>query len=385
VPSGDSVPQISKRVKEINRKMVPNHVRPGSTRNESTEPRAENSYDFVRFCAASAVLFSHHFALSRIPEPPVPGYGEDFGKLAVEVFFCLSGFLICRSLQKSTNWAQFVSARMLRILPNLTFSLTATSLGTLLWYSNYSHIWKHAKFVIGNLLMFFRGVTYTIPGVFEDAKGGPAVNGPLWSLPIEIWLYVLLFLFSVLGGRRSGFLIIIGALSLSLVWHATSPIGDFTLGPVGAYQFARLGSFFLSGAVLAACWPYIENHAVAIGATALLAIIFIGKVLLGATIFHSLALAAIVIGLGSSRAMAWFSKGGDASYGIYIFAWPLQQFSLLLINSFWLSMLLAFLTTTALGYATWHTFERRAMSSRKQFAERLQKCVERLARPRVES
>jgi peptidoglycan/LPS O-acetylase OafA/YrhL len=349
------------------------------------EPRAENSYDFVRFCAASAVLFSHHFALSRIPEPPVPGYGEDFGKLAVEVFFCLSGFLICRSLQKSSNWAQFVSARVLRILPNLTFSLIATSLGTLLWYSNYGHIWMHAKFVIGNLLMFFRGVTYTIPGVFEDAKGGAAVNGPLWSLPTEIWLYVLLFVFFILGRRRSGFLIIIGALSLSLVWHVTPPIGDFTLGPLGLFQFARLGSFFLSGAVLATCWPYIENHAIAIGAIALLAIIIIGKILSGATIFHSLVLAAIVIGLGSSNAMAWFSKGGDASYGMYIFAWPLQQFSILLINSFWLSMLIAFLTTTALGYATWHTFEKRAMSSRKQFAMGIQKCVARITGPRVES
>jgi peptidoglycan/LPS O-acetylase OafA/YrhL len=67
--------------------------------------------------------------------------------------------------------------------------------------------------------------------------------------------------------------------------------------------------------------------------------------------------------------MAWFAKGGDASYGIYIFAWPLQQFSLLLIDSFWLSMLAAFAATTALGYATWHLFEKRAMSSRKSFAE----------------
>src|ERR1035438_4080365 len=120
-----------RELKRSTEKWLPfwDHERSGCIRNESMEPRAENSYDFVRFCAASAVLFSHHFALSRIPEPPVPGYGEDLGKLAVEVFFCLSGFLICRSLQKSSNWAQFVSARVLRILPNLTFSLIATSLG----------------------------------------------------------------------------------------------------------------------------------------------------------------------------------------------------------------------------------------------------------------
>ena len=63
-------------------------------RNRFFGSQVENSYDFVRFCAASAVLFSHHFDLAGYPEPAVPGYGKDFGELAVEVFFCLSGFLI---------------------------------------------------------------------------------------------------------------------------------------------------------------------------------------------------------------------------------------------------------------------------------------------------
>jgi peptidoglycan/LPS O-acetylase OafA/YrhL len=189
-------------------------------------------------------------------------------------------------------------------------------------------------------------------------------------------LYVLLFVFFILGGRRSSVLIFIGALCLSIVWRLTPATGGHAFGPFDLYQFTRLGSFFLSGAILAVCWPYIERYAAAIGALALFVVLFAGNILPAATIFRSLAVAAIVIGLGSSRAMAWFSKGGDASYGIYIFAWPLQQFSLLLINSFWLSMLAAFLTTTALGYATWHAFERRAMSSRKRFAETIRNGAE---------
>ena len=139
------------------------------------DSRRENSYDFVRFCAASAVLFSHHFDLAGRPEPPVPGYGEDFGELAVEVFFCLSGFLICRSLQKSTSWARFVAARFLRIFPNLAFVLVATSAATFFWYGNYSHLWSHAEYVAENLQMFLRGVTYAIPGVFTDTVR-PAIN-----------------------------------------------------------------------------------------------------------------------------------------------------------------------------------------------------------------
>ena len=334
--------------------------------------RAENSYDFVRFCAASAVLFSHHFDLAGLPEPKVPAYGgEDFGELAVEVFFCLSGFLIYRSLRKSTGWAKFVSARVLRIFPNLAFVLVATSAATLVWYGNYGQLWPHAEYVSDNLLLFLRGVTQVIPGAFADTVR-PSLNEPLWSLPYELWLYAALALMFVLCGRRSGTGIVAAALLLGIAWSATPIIGELEIGPLNSYDLLRLGSFFLSGAALAVVWPYIGRHALAIGVAGLIGIVLARNLVSIDTIFHPLAVAAATIGLGSSRAMAWFAKGGDASYGMYVFAWPVQQFSLLLIEPFWLSMLAAFAATTALGYGTWHTFEKRAMSYSDRFARTLQ-------------
>jgi peptidoglycan/LPS O-acetylase OafA/YrhL len=333
--------------------------------------RAENSYDFVRFCAASAVLFSHHFDLAGLPEPRVPSYGEDFGELAVEVFFCLSGFLIYRSLRKSTDWARFVSARFLRIFPNLAFVLVATSAATFFWYHNYAHLGPHAEYVADNLMMFLRGVTYVIPGAFADTVR-PSLNEPLWSLPYELWLYATLALAFALCGRRSGTGIVLGALLLGIAWSATPIVGEIEIGPLNSFDFLRLGSYFLSGAVLAVAWPYIGRHALAVGVTGLIGVSLIRNVVPIDTIFQSLAVAAATIGLGSSKAMAWFSKGGDASYGMYVFAWPVQQFSLLLIEPFWLSMLAAFAITTALGYGTWHAFEKRAMSYSDRFARVLQ-------------
>jgi len=106
------------------------------------------------------------------------------------------------------------------------------------------------------------------------------------------------------------------------------------------------------------------------GAAGLIAVVAVRNLVAVDTVLNSLALAACVIGLGSSRAMAWFSRGGDASYGMYVLAWPVQQFVLLLVAPFWLSLLLAFLATTALGYATWHAYERRLMASPKRLAER---------------
>jgi len=341
--------------------------------------RAENSYDFLRFCAASAVIFSHHYALSGFSEPPVPGYGEDFGKLAVELFFCLSGFLICRSLQKTKDWALFISARILRIFPNLAFALAATSTATLLWYGNYAYLWLHAKYIFKNLLMFIFGVSFTIPGAFTDAHN-PVLNGPLWSLPSELWLYALLFLLFAIGGRLSGALIVACALVFSAIWSLAPILGDFTIHPISldGFQFSRLGSFFLCGSVLAVFWSYFEDRALKLGAIALLMIVPVCHLLPANTILHSFVLAVAVIGLGTSNAMAWFSKAGDASYGMYIFGWPCSQFALLLIAPFWLSMFIAFLAATAIGYATWHIFEKQAISHRRSLACLLRMKVFRL-------
>jgi peptidoglycan/LPS O-acetylase OafA/YrhL len=177
----------------------------------------------------------------------------------------------------------------------------------------------------------------------------------------------------VLGGRRSGTGIVLATLVLGIAWSATPLLGELEIGPLSSLDFFKLGSFFLSGAALAVFWPYIARHAVAVGAAGLIGILVVRNLVLPIdTILHSLAVAAATIGLGNSKAMAWFSKGGDASYGMYVFAWPVQQFSLLLIEPFWLSMLAAFVTTTALGYGTWHSFEKRAMSYSNRFARILQ-------------
>ena len=332
--------------------------------------RGQNSYDFIRFCAACCVLFSHHFDLAGLPEPQVPGFGEDFGELGVEIFFCLSGFLICLSLQRSDNWAQFLAARILRVFPNLLFVLVVTSTVTLVWYGNYANLSAHLRYIADNLVMFAGGVTFTIPGVFTDTVRS-SVNEPLWTLPYELWCYALLFLIFAAGRARTILVVILATLLVGLAWTFTFKGDEPHIGPFNLFDFFRLCSYFLSGTAIAVFWPHLEKHALAVGAAGLLAALAARNLLPLDTLIVSLGLAAAIIGFGNSKAMAWFSKGGDASYGMYVFAWPVQQFCHLLIGSFWLSMLVAFLVTTAIGYGTWHGFEKRALSYRKELAERL--------------
>ncbi len=58
---------------------------------------------------------------------------------------------------------------------------------------NDAHLGAHVRYVTDNLLMFLKGVTHRIPGVFEEHTSTD-INVPLWTLPYELWLYVLLAL-----------------------------------------------------------------------------------------------------------------------------------------------------------------------------------------------
>ncbi|MDQ2082296.1 acyltransferase [Xanthobacteraceae bacterium Astr-EGSB] len=334
----------------------------------TVDRRAGNSFDFVRFCAASAVLYSHHFDLAGLPEPTVPGYGTDFGELAVEVFFCLSGFLLTLSLERGRGFAFFAAARFMRIMPNLVFALVAASLTTFLWYGNGGHVIDHLAYVRDNLLMFVEGARFDIAGVFGD-RVRSSLNDPIWTLPYEVWCYVVLALMFVAGARLARILILIAALAASIAW-ALSADAEFHIGPLEGFDFLRLASYFLAGAAVAVAWPWMKRNAVAIGAVALISVFVVRATLPDDTVLHALTLAAAVVGLGSSNAMAWFAKGGDASYGIYVFAWPVQQFCQMLIGGFWASMLVAFTITAALGYATWHGFEKRAIAVPQRWVRR---------------
>ena len=329
------------------------------------QERDQNSYDFVRCCAASAVLFSHHFDLNGFAEPRVPFYGEDFGQLAVAVFFSLSGFLIAQSLNKKDDAARFFAARILRIFPNLICVLVVTSLATIVAYGNYSHIWQHLAYVARNLTMFLGGVSFIVPGVLADATR-QSLNDPLWTLPHELWLYVSLFVICGAVARARSAAILGTAIGLS-VFRMTDMDGVL-IGPLEAGDIVNLGSYFFAGAAVSVFWSGFARFHLVIGCAGLAALIAIGS---DFTALKPLTLAACILGLGSSQAMAWFARGGDASYGMYLFGWPVQQLCIHWIGSFWCSLALAFLATAAVGYATWHGFERRALSYRDSVAQLL--------------
>ena len=170
----------------------------------------DNNMDLIRFLAASAVIYAHAFNLQNLRDPLESVTGRSTGSLAVAIFFSLSGFLIAKSITTRESLMEFLIARALRILPALLVvnflvvivaGLVWTNLGTGDFFAN-PESWSYF-FWNSSLLK----CQFQLPGVFEQNPYGPAVNGSLWTLPVEARMYGLVFLAgltSVLFGKIFG-------------------------------------------------------------------------------------------------------------------------------------------------------------------------------------
>jgi peptidoglycan/LPS O-acetylase OafA/YrhL len=161
----------------------------------------QNGFDLLRHVAALLVLFGHAYPLCGRPGP---GYlGNTVQTIAVKIFFVTSGFLICRSWLSDPHVGRYFVRRALRILPGLIvvvlFSMfvlgpwfTELPLGT---YLRAHNTWQYLR----NLLLF---PEYGLPGVFLKNTYPGAINGSLWTIPVEVSMYLTLPL--ILGVTSQG-------------------------------------------------------------------------------------------------------------------------------------------------------------------------------------
>ena len=122
--------------------------------------------------------------------------------MILALFFSLSGFLVTASLQRCKSLISFLGLRVLRIGPALAVETTLSaiiigSIFTELPLAQYVADPKlHAYFlnIVGD-------IQYELPGVFLHNPMPDVVNAQLWTVPYELWCYVVLALLAVLAGR----------------------------------------------------------------------------------------------------------------------------------------------------------------------------------------
>jgi peptidoglycan/LPS O-acetylase OafA/YrhL len=339
----------------------------------------KNAFDALRIIAALAVLYSHSYIIYGFPEP-IPIAGQTFGNLAVALFFSLSGYLVCQSWTRDPDFIRFALRRALRVLPGLlvVVLVTALLLGPLLSslsareYFSASGTWHY----LTNALL--GGGPDSLPGVFKENRYPAAVNGSLWTLGYEFGMYVMLALVGKLF-RHTAFAPACGAFFLlfAIVWIALSVSGHadmrlpfiWRLGvDIRIDRVCYLGAFFFAGAC---AWLYRDRIRLVpwLATLALGGLVIVQSPLLVMPLLWIVTPYVVVVFAFKAPAVFRRLNGFDYSYGIYIYAFPIQQgFSQLGAARGWpwLAVLaLSFLVTMLAAALSWYFVEKPALSFKK--------------------
>lgn len=332
----------------------------------------ENNFDAMRMIAALAVIFGHAHPLSAQPDPIL--LGNSVQSVAVKIFFVVSGFLVAKSWRSDPNVSRFLLRRGLRLFPALIVLLLLTTLvlGPVFTALSLAEYFQHVgvrTYFLFNLLLC---PIYALPGVFAENVYPNAVNGSLWSLPVEVSMYLFLPVVATLAAMARSkvvfvVIVLLGAgLSLNYVL-STSPQEQVVLWGTGLISVADVGPYFFLGAIFAV--TRLESTLSQGGALFLVAIaaLFQPPAYWMQQILLMLVLPYIVLAF-STKATPWISKAGrfgDPSYGIYLYGFPVQQALFKVVGP---SMgplentAMAVPIVVALAYLSWYTVEKRALS-----------------------
>jgi peptidoglycan/LPS O-acetylase OafA/YrhL len=144
--------------------------------------------DVLRFLAAVIVVWYHYVYLMGAYDGTAAAASRhllnfpelydwaSFGRVGVEIFFVISGFVIAFSAERATAFSFFVS-RVVRLGPGVWICSTITLLAMLVWSDEH----------LADLLREYRHSMAFLPW-------GPWIDGAFWTLTLEIAFYFCVFI-----------------------------------------------------------------------------------------------------------------------------------------------------------------------------------------------
>ena len=340
-------------------------------------PRQANNFDLLRILFAWFVIISHSYVLNGLgatdPLFQVTNQTFLFSFIGVKGFFIISGYLIFKSMMVSTSIPEYLIKRVLRIFPALAVVLVLTLVAIYFIYpNNLVPFFKNKEvlaYFLGNMILF--KPHFFISGIF-NGQYSAAINGSLWTIEYEFFFYLfILLLFYVRTNEKLlrvllSFLIAAFLIVRLFFYNWTVQTHFF----IPLESLFDLGPYFLMGSLLSLfdleALPY-KNAIAAVLLGVLLAATYTnaGHVV----VYFTLPFLVIYVGKKTSGLAAWVhTKIGDPSYGIYLYAFPLQQILIYFFkpSTFWL-FVMSSIGAFVFGYFSWILIEKKALSLKRYF------------------
>ncbi|EPD78806.1 acyltransferase [Atopobium sp. oral taxon 199] len=283
-----------------------------------------NNLNLMRFVAAIFVIISHCYSVVLGSDAGDFVYRHTkqltFGGMSVGLFFVFGGFLIARSCEHHSDAKTFFKQRVSRLFPELIFVVSASALvlgplvSTLAPGEYFTNPQTYRYFLNSFLIM-----VHELPGVFTNNPLGNTVNASLWTLPVEFCCYILCFIgFKLTRFNQKRFILAsvpVVALIVLYVWKFSPQ----QLSVVRAVVLFYIGVAF---------WVFrdkIRIHTAAgIVATAAFCVLLYAKLDVLATMLL-FPYVCFWLGYGTGGRFSNFGKKFELSYGIYLWAFPIQQ------------------------------------------------------------
>ena len=201
--------------------------------------------------------------------------------------------------------------------------LSALILGPLvteLSVRSYFHAWEFYRYFTN----VFGYIQMRLPGVFDGNPYARIVNISLWTVPYELECYLVLTIAYMVGlvRRRMWFVIVVGALTLAGTAEAFSSFDPYWVAnrPLGR----ALVVAFLAGVAISLYAEKIRLSPAVAAACLVTSLLLFSDYRLIYLAAPPMAYVTVYLGMMNPPKTALL-RSGDYSYGLYIFAFPIQQ------------------------------------------------------------
>ena len=315
--------------------------------------KENNNVTLIRIVLAICIIFFHSGGYDIIGF--LTKLQISTGDFVVYMFFMISGFFISRSYIRNNNYMKYISSRFLRIFPGLIVchwfcALIIGPLATSFPIKDYFSDPGFVDFIFKNSYNLFNR-NPNLPGVFtQGSRLGSDVNGSLWTIIYEIYYYIVVFFLGYLNLiNKKKFVTSLWVIMIIISYFSRfNPLFMtfccFLSGVLSYLYFEKIDfrNNYIFLLVIILCTVSCSS-----GRNCRLIFPITGAYF---TFFLSF----------KKKILPKLDKIGDLSYGLYIYAFPIQQLLLSKIpniNPYYL-FVLSFIPTLILSVISWNYIEK---------------------------